>query len=62
MIPNDPELRKQIIARMISLCRNQSFTEPWEQDFVIKVEEQFRKKQDLSNRQCDILEQIYDKL
>lgn len=32
----------------------------WEQSFVRSVDEQFRKKGEISDKQYDILERIYD--
>lgn len=63
MIPMDSEPRKQMINAMITSCR-ESLDEltKWEQDFITSVDNQFVVKGNLSNRQCEILEQIYDKL
>jgi len=66
MIPNDQPLRKQIIDRMLNKLlldvehETSDFTK-WEQDFLLSLGEQFERKGDLSNRQCEILERIYDK-
>lgn len=65
MIPNDQPLRKQTIERMLnSLTRNleeaTEFTE-WEKDFIQSVDEQFGLKGDISSKQAEIIERLYDK-
>ncbi len=65
MISNDQPLRSQMIERMINHFIKQdpddlSISE-WEKDFIFSVNEQFQRKGDLSNKQCEILEKIYDK-
>lgn len=62
MIPNDQPARKQMIERMITtLTANESNLTKWELIFLGSVSNQFNKKGDLSDKQCEILEQIYDK-
>lgn len=63
MIPNDQPLRKQTIQRMIYSIidhPNVPLTQ-WEEEFCASIEEQFKAKGDLSQKQCEILEKIYDK-
>ena len=62
MIPNDQPARKQMIERMIKfrLTNNEELTQ-WEIDFIESIHEQFLHKGELSNKQCEILERIYDK-
>lgn len=63
MIPNDQPLRKQIIKRMLDdldTAELGDFTQ-WEANFIESINDQFDKRQDLSDRQCEILEKIYDK-
>lgn len=65
MIPNDQPLRKQIIQRMLDGLDDinaVSQFNKWEPDFIGSIIEQFEKKGDLSDRQCEILERIYDKV
>ena len=63
MIPNDQPLRRQTISRMIFAIIDHPENEltAWEQDFIASIEEQFKNRGDLSNKQCEILEKIYDK-
>ena len=62
MIPNDQPLRRDMIERMlISLETNNEELSERELDFTISVREQFENRGDLSDRQCEILERIYDK-
>ncbi len=66
MIPNDQPLREQTIKRMIeTLIRSlenagRDYTQ-WEADFVYSLSEQFEEKGNLSQKQCEILERLYDK-
>jgi hypothetical protein len=62
MIPNDLERRKKMITYMIEGCKTKEDLTTWESDFILSIEEQFEQKGNLSNRQCEILEKIYDKL
>jgi len=65
MIPNDQPLRADMIERMIDFIEsnpNFELLSKWEQDFIYSIREQFDKKGDLSNRQCEILERINDKI
>lgn len=64
MIPRDKEERVKMIARMLTGLEGReddSYTE-WENDFINSLNEQFEKKGDLTDRQCEILEALYDKL
>jgi len=66
MIPNDQPLRSEVIKRMIETTDDKMICDPddytkWEQDFIQSISEQFNKKNDLSDRQCEILERIHDK-
>lgn len=65
MIPNDQPLRGQTIERMINhlvkgLDQTGRFTS-WEEDFIQSIYEQFSERDNLSQKQCEILERIYDK-
>jgi hypothetical protein len=51
-----------MINAMICSCKDAEGLTKWEEDFILSVEEQFLVKENLSNRQCEILERIYDKL
>ena len=63
MIPKDLENRRTLINSMVVSCRNSlDDLTKWEQNFIVSIEEQFAAKGTLSDRQCEILEQIYDKL
>lgn len=68
MIPNDQPLRKQTIERMIDKLMDNLYSDnfesctEWEHEFIISINDQFKNKSDLSNRQCEILEKIYDKI
>jgi hypothetical protein len=62
MIPNDQPLRQQTIRRMLEALIDREFLTKWESDFIQSIAEQFDKKGDLSDRQCEILERLYDKL
>lgn len=61
MISNDKIERKKMIDRMITACEDNELTK-WENDFITSVGIQFTDKGDLTDRQCEILERIYDKL
>jgi hypothetical protein len=66
MIPNDQPLREQTINRMINtlmdkLSLNEGMFTKWESNFIESIYEQFERKKDLSDKQCEILERIYDK-
>jgi hypothetical protein len=64
MIPTDPTLRKPIIERMIDECENakEDLLTEWEHNFVESIKSQYVSRGNLSDRQCEILEKIYDKL
>lgn len=62
MIPNDQPLRSTVIKRMLeTVNKNMQYLTEWEQDFIYSVYDQFEKKGDLSLKQTEILERIYDK-
>lgn len=61
MIPNDQPLRAQTIKRMIDVSLDKEDITEWERDFLQSINEQFTRKNNLSDRQCEILEEIYDK-
>ena len=66
MIPNDQPLRKQTIERMINhlikaIERDSRDLSSWESDFIQSISEQFESRGDLSSKQCEILERLYDK-
>lgn len=63
MIPNDLKERQEMIDRMLRVCidRINELTR-WESDFIISIDTQYQLKSNLSDRQCEILEKIYDKL
>lgn len=62
MIAHDQPLRSQMIKRMIETIKKSPdvFTD-WEVNFIESISNQFETKGDLSNKQCEILERIYDK-
>jgi hypothetical protein len=65
MIPNDQPLRGQTIKRMLNFLVNKvqietdSMTD-WEKGFILSVADYFERKSDLSLKQTEILERIYD--
>ncbi len=65
MIPNDLETRRKVIAYMIALCdeevNSDRFTN-WECNFISSIKDQFETKGNLTDIQCEKLEQIYNKL
>lgn len=61
MIPNDQPLREQTIKRMLEYCMKMDGVTKWESDFIDSINEQFLHKGDLSTKQCEILERLYDK-
>lgn len=63
MIPNDPEERRKIIERMLGSLSDQYRDElsDWEFNFIESITDQFSNKKTLTDRQCEILEKIYDK-
>lgn len=63
MIPNDLEERRKVIKYMLDRIVNEEYDElgSWEQNFIDSINEQFQSKGNLSDRQCEKLEQIYDK-
>lgn len=62
MIPNDEPERGQMIKRMLNVLidKTDDMTK-WECDFIESIYEQFSNNNRLSNKQCEILERIYDK-
>lgn len=66
MIPNDQPARKQMIERMIKYVirtseESEGIYTAWEIEFIESIDGQFLHKGDLTNKQCEILERIYDK-
>ena len=63
MIPNDQPSRKQTISTILVAIHDYGHVPltPWEEEFINSIYEQFDEKGDLSNKQCEILERIYDK-
>jgi hypothetical protein len=64
MIPNDQPLRRQTIHRMLYYLVDEPEEKDltsWERDFIHSIFEQFQHRLDLTNKQCEILERIYDK-
>lgn len=63
MIPNDQPLRKQTIERMLNYLARQDDLNlsKWEEDFLESINDQFLQRGDLSTKQCEILERLYDK-
>jgi hypothetical protein len=63
MIPNDQPARKQMIELMLSVLTNPNIElTNWESDFIVSIDNQFENRGNLSDRQCEILEKIYDKV
>lgn len=63
MIPTEIDRRRETIKYMIEFCQSQlENLSHWEQNFIESVSEQFDEKGNLTDTQCDKLEQIYDKL
>lgn len=63
MIPTDIEQRKKMIVYMLGACNNENNNlTKWEENFLTSINEQFCDKNNLTDRQCEILERIYDKL
>jgi hypothetical protein len=65
MIPNNQPLREQTIRRMLGkFLGDPTYYEAlsdWEKDFIDSIYEQFETKGDLSFKQAEILERLYDK-
>lgn len=63
MIPTDKKERTSMIQYMLSSCKDSiDNLSKWEADFLLSISDQFDEKGTLSDRQCDKLEQIYDRL
>lgn len=62
MIPSEPEARKKMIEYMITGLLRESIENEWEANFVESVSTQFKDRGKLSDKQCEILERIYDKV
>jgi hypothetical protein len=65
MIPNDQPLRGQTIKRMLNFLVSKIQAETdrmtgWEKGFILSVADYFERKSDLSLKQTEILERIYD--
>ncbi len=59
MLPNDPVLRKQMIDRMIEHCKNNmDKLTKWEEAFIYSID----NKESLSDRECEKLEEIHDRV
>lgn len=66
MIPNDQPLRRQTLERMLDHLSKRVMVEDevytaWEVEFIDSVCYQFLDKGDLSNKQCEIVERLYNK-
>lgn len=65
MIPSDFESRSRMIEYMISGLEIAENLTDWENDFIQSIGEQFEKNKrfskTLSDKQCEILENIYNK-
>jgi len=61
MIPNDINERRKMIKFMLEALETEDEMSKWESDFTASIADQFTIKKDLSQRQCEKLEQIYDK-
>jgi hypothetical protein len=63
MIPHDQPEREKMINRMLNVCAdNEEKLSSWELDFTHSVDNQFHDKGTLTDRQCEILEKIYDRI
>lgn len=63
MIPNNQPERSQMIDYMLDACKQQLYNlTKWEEEFILSINKQFRSSNKLTDRQCEILEKIYDKL
>jgi hypothetical protein len=63
MIPNDLPERKKMIERMFQVCWDHiDELTKWERDFIESANGQYVQRENLSDRQCEALEKIYDKL
>jgi len=63
MIPNDQPARKDMIERMLKSLEDyppDGLTK-WEEDYLVSITDQFKMGRNLSDKQCEILERIYDK-
>jgi hypothetical protein len=61
MIPNEPELRRRVIANMITYCEGVPHLTDWETQFIESMKARVKDGQDLTNTMADKLEQIFDK-
>ena len=63
MLPSDKEERKKMIGYMLIDCRKMfDDLTAWEKQFIDSIEEQVEEGKDLTYRQGEILEKIYEKL
>ena len=65
MIPNDQPLRGEMIKRMLDNLTDKidvgiNNLTKWESDFIISINSQFYDRGNLSDKQCKVLERIYD--
>jgi uncharacterized coiled-coil DUF342 family protein len=62
MIPNEINERRKMIERMVDYCMDKrDELSQWEASFIESINEQFSQRNNLTDRQCEILEKIYDK-
>lgn len=63
MIPTDREQRDKMILYMLEgIEGHESELTKWENDFINSIADAFNTFGRLSDRQCEILEKIYDKI
>lgn len=62
MIPSDLEQRRKVIKYMLDELENADSLTKWEEEFTESISVQFETKKNLSERQCEILEKIYEKV
>ena len=63
MIPHDAEERKKMIRRMLNVCvTSEEKLTTWESGFIESIDNTFATYEKLTDRQCEILEKIYDKV
>lgn len=62
MIPNELLERRKVIDYMLKAIDNPKVLTKWEEEFIDSVKDQFDSKGNLSDRQCEILEKIYEKV
>ena len=63
MIPHDKDQRNQMVGYMLKYCLdNIEKLSKWEENFINSIGNQWDDGKDLTDRQCEILEKIYDKI